>query len=228
MNAGGTQELAFYKGLLAAHLIASKQIGFGRTHLRLTLLLRQTQDRHTIDAEHQCLQRGIDLRDITRSLNDLHLKCWCVRHFEHGIDVVQIDLPEPEHLHLGRMHRGQVKRSLQEPEEGRIGFAVVPIPGFAQIQRWRLLLMFGSRIGTISTIPGAIIVGVRFLELESTTWSAGTYQTVIDSPIDQPQNESLYMWVRFEARSPNSIQRQNLLISRVFIVNGSGCSAWIC
>lgn len=58
--------------------------------------LDETQNGHAIDTEHERRQGGLDACHVAGSVYDASLQGGSVGDFEQRIDVVEVDLPEPE------------------------------------------------------------------------------------------------------------------------------------
>jgi len=62
----------------------------------MTLVLVKAKDGHTVDAEHERGQGRLRGRQIGGSFYDSTLKGRRMRDLEQRVDIVEVDLPQPE------------------------------------------------------------------------------------------------------------------------------------
>ena len=89
--------------MLTAEPIPRQKTVPWRTKHGMTFVLAETQNRHAIDTEHERRQGGLDAGHVASGVYDACLQGGSVCDFEQRIDVVNIDLPEPEDLDLFRV-----------------------------------------------------------------------------------------------------------------------------
>lgn len=87
-------------------MITCLEIATGRSKERKTLLVGEAQNRDTINAENKGLQGRTDAFQIADGNDDAWLQGRCVGDLEQRVDVLEVNLPEPEDLHLFRVQGG--------------------------------------------------------------------------------------------------------------------------
>lgn len=96
----GAQNLTIQEGLLTCEMITCLQIPPGRSKERMTLLSGEAQQGDTIYAEDKGRQGRTDAFQIADSIDDAWLQGRCVGNLEQWVDVLEVNLPEPEDLDL--------------------------------------------------------------------------------------------------------------------------------
>ncbi len=79
--------------------------------------MAKAKDCNAINAEHQCFQGRADIGNISSSINDTCLKCWCMYDFEQRVYVLEVDLPELEYMSLIWMQGCKVNIGIARTEE---------------------------------------------------------------------------------------------------------------
>jgi hypothetical protein len=115
--------------LLTAELIPRQKTLPWRTKHGTAFVLAETQNGHAIDTEHERSQGGLDAGQVAGGVYDACLQGGSVGDFEQRIDVVEIDLPEPEDLDLFRVQGEDIDGCLTRAKQEMGVILIQFIPG---------------------------------------------------------------------------------------------------
>lgn len=100
-----------------------------RTKHGTAFVLAETQNGHAIDTEHERRQGGLDAGHVAGGVYDACLQGGSVCDFEQRIDVVDIDLPEPEDLDLFRVQGKDIDGCLTRAKQEMVVILIQFIQG---------------------------------------------------------------------------------------------------
>lgn len=139
--------------MLTARLIPREKTFPWRTKHGTAFVLAETQNGHAIDTEHERRQGGLDGGHVAGGVYDACLQGGSVCNFEQRIDIVDIDLPEPENLDLFRMQGKDIDGCLTRAKQEMVVILIQLIP---RVLDHSLAQIIGRGIA-------AIIVGISRL-----------------------------------------------------------------